>query len=569
MASEPEPSELERLAERIADETPVDWRERRPDATTKRLQAIERIASAFRTSARDYEAGHAQSTDAAPGAAVAAPVLFRWKHLDVVEHIGSGTAGDVYRAIDTTLQREVALKLREAPDASTERTTRFLQEARALARVRHENVLTVHGADVADDHVGLWSELVRGKTLEERLGEGGRLGAREAALLGLDLCRALAAIHEAGLVHGDVKASNVMRAEGGRTILLDFSSGREVGAAGDLGPTGTPLALPPEVLEGHEPDPGADLYSLGTLLYRLVTGRYPIVAATFAELRAKHAKGERTPLRDLRPDLPRGFVDVVERALGDPPWRFASAGEMEAELAGTLAASAAPERVPSRTRTASRWAVAVAFGLAVVLVVVWRGARTALEAGFRVDATLFRANEEGDESLERGGEVRVGDQLFLEIEGNAPMHVYVLDEDASGNVYVLFPVPGLAPTNPLPAGTRHRLPGRLGGVSQDWEVTSADGRETILVVSSKRPLEPLERELASIPAASRGVQLAYAELDPSAIEGLRGVAGMKPSRSRVDAESGRLASLAEDYRRQARTAEDLWIREFGLASRPE
>jgi hypothetical protein len=204
-----------------------------------------------------------------------------------------------------------------------------------------------------------------------------------------------------------------------------------------------------------------------------------------------------------------------------------------------------------------------------VLVVVWRGARTALEAGFRVDATLFRANEEGDESLERGGEVRVGDQLFLEIEGNAPMHVYVLDEDASGNVYVLFPVPGLAPTNPLPAGTRHRLPGRLGGVSQDWEVTSADGRETILVVSSKRPLEPLARELASIPAASRGVQLAYAELDPSAIEGLRGVAGMKPSRSRVDAESGRLASLAEDYRRQARTAEDLWIREFGLASRPE
>jgi hypothetical protein len=182
---------------------------------------------------------------------------------------------------------------------------------------------------------------------------------------------------------------------------------------------------------------------------------------------------------------------------------------------------------------------------------------------------LFRADEDGDHSLERGGEVELGSQLFLEIEGSEPMHVYVLDEDASGEMFVLFPVDGLDLQNPLAPGVRHRLPGGMDGISQDWRVTSADGRETILVVSSKEALPPLERELARIAPASSGVQLAYAELDPSVLEGLRGVAGMAPSRPRTGNGPGRLAELAEDFRKRAETADDLWIREFGLRSRAE
>ena len=137
--------------------------------------------------------------------------------------MGAGAFGAVYRATDQKLQREVALKLLPSPDPD-----RVLKEARLLARVRHPNVVAVYGADYLENRVGIWMELVKGHTLEELLRTHGLFGAREAALVGLDLCRALAAVHRAGLMHGDVKAHNVMREEGGRTVLMDFGTGKDL-----------------------------------------------------------------------------------------------------------------------------------------------------------------------------------------------------------------------------------------------------------------------------------------------------------------------------------------------------
>src|SRR5262249_30846259 len=140
----------------------------------------------------------------------ASPAIGTWAHLTLLERLGGGTFGDVYRAWDRHLEREVALKLLRVDESSDDLSeSRIAREGRLLARIRHQNVITVHGVDAHDRRVGLWMDMVRGATLEQQLAAHGPFSAREAAAIGIDLCRALAAIHTAGLIHRDVKAQNV------------------------------------------------------------------------------------------------------------------------------------------------------------------------------------------------------------------------------------------------------------------------------------------------------------------------------------------------------------------------
>ncbi|MFC1572246.1 serine/threonine-protein kinase [Candidatus Eisenbacteria bacterium] len=582
---------LEQIAEAVADERSIDWDEQAtaaPEraAALKRLRQIQKITAAYRRadSGEEGEASADSESPAATDRVNGASPLFTWGQLRVLEKLGEGSSGEVYRAFDPQLRREVALKLRRADDGTAKAewgtdAESYLNEARHLARVRHPNVLTVYGADLHEGRIGIWTDLLRGKNLEERKSEEGLLGAREAALIGLDLCRALAAVHGTGLVHGDVKAANVMREDGGTIVLLDFGSGR--GAPSEELPpgsdrlTGTPLSLAPEVLRGEAPTPAADIYALGVLLYRLVGGAYPIPAKTVEELLAKHVKRGIMPLRDLRADLPAAFIQVVERALShDPLERFASAGEMER----ALAASIAPETT-SATQTARgagvrrRFLLPVLVSAAVLVVATLFGLRGLLQGekgGLRgplldVQATLYKAGAGWREPLQSQGEVQVGDQLFLEIEAVEPTYVYILDEDAAGNLFVLFPVPGVDLSNPLPAGARHRLPGRLGGVSQDWKVTSAGGHETVLLVCSLLPVPALEEDLAVIPVVETDHEPVYAQLDPAALEGLRGIGGMAPSHPQNEAPAGgRLAELARRLAANPESRGSLWTQAFTL-----
>jgi len=330
-----------KAAETLADGGTVDWDElvrERPDLApvVNRLRQLHAISIAHGES--EVQGG------LSPTATGSEPRLFNWGAIEVIEKLGEGAFAEVYRAWDPALEREVALKLsRIGAEGDATRVERWLAEARRLARVRHSNVLVIHGVDVREGRAGIWTDLIHGRTLERALQEQGRLGGAEAALIGLELCRALAAVHAAGLVHGDLKASNVMRegqrdrdtaAAAGRIVLMDF------GAAGESSPSDarsatfvTPLTCAPEVLRGEPPTAESDLYSLGALLYRLVTGRYPIESRDLAELETKIQYGVRTPLRDLRPDLETTFVAVVERALDpDPARRFSSAGQMERGL---------------------------------------------------------------------------------------------------------------------------------------------------------------------------------------------------------------------------------------------
>jgi eukaryotic-like serine/threonine-protein kinase len=265
-----------------------------------------------------------------------------------LDRVSEGTFGAVYRAWDTRLDREVALKLLRRRDWSDAGDAAFVTgEGRMLAQVRHPNVVTVHGADRIAGRVGLWMEFIHGRTLEELVHERGPFGAGEATLIGLDVCRALSAVHRAGLLHRDIKTQNVMREGGGRIVLMDFGTGLDhKGSSHEAGGlAGTPLCMAPEILDGHEATIRSDIYGVGVLLYRLVTGSYPVQAQTVAQVRDAHARAARTSLRDARPDLPDSFVRIVERALSvNPEDRYGSAGTLEAALAATNESADASRR---------------------------------------------------------------------------------------------------------------------------------------------------------------------------------------------------------------------------------
>jgi serine/threonine protein kinase len=176
-------------------------------------------------------------------------------------------------------------------------------------------------------------ELVRGRTIEQQLQQGTPFGTANAARIGVDLCSAVSAVHGAGLLHRDIKAHNVMIAEDGRVVLMDLGTGREVddGSVSDL--AGTPLYVAPEVLRGEPATVRSDIYSLGVLLYYMVTGSYPVHGRTLGEIRHAHDTRDAADLRSARPDLPPRLARILERALDpDPARRYDSTDALGADL---------------------------------------------------------------------------------------------------------------------------------------------------------------------------------------------------------------------------------------------
>ena len=274
----------------------------------------------------------------------------RWGHLRIRERIGEGTFGEVFRAFDSYLDRDVALKLLRAGTASRRLRAQQLHEGRMLAQVRHPNVVHVYGAAVHQKRLGFWMELVRGETLSDLVKARGRLGAQEAALMGHTLCSAIGALHKIGIAHRDIKTQNVVREDGGRVVLMDLGASERTGGCGRPGRiTATPLYAAPEVLFGDTPTAADDLYSLGVLLYYLVTSDFPVRASSLDELREAHLHSRSYRLHDVRPDLPDAFVRVIEQAIHpDGDARFQSAAEMREAL--TLTFDGIPSSCDERRR---------------------------------------------------------------------------------------------------------------------------------------------------------------------------------------------------------------------------
>lgn len=320
------------LAARVADRSAIDWAAAgsAPGAPDPAVVAQLRVIAAL--SALHRRAMGAKATN--PNAPTAS-----WGSLLLLEVIGAGRFGEVYRAWDPRLDQQFALKLLYAPMpteaeaglALPGRSDRAIAEARLLARVRHPNVLAVYGAECLDQRVGIWTEFIEGETLETVVANKGPLAPAEVSAIGLDLARALAAVHEAGVLHRDIKAQNVMREVGGRIVLIDFGTGLDLESAtprsGDL--SGTPVYLAPELFDGGTPTVATDLYALAVLLFRLLTGQYPVGGGTMGDVQAGHAAGIQRSVREVRPGTPAALSRVIERGLGrDPVTRFSSARDL-------------------------------------------------------------------------------------------------------------------------------------------------------------------------------------------------------------------------------------------------
>ena len=364
------PSEplLDDLVSAILDGTPIDWGavESSSDGAARpllrQLRVLAAVADLHRGLTPGTESRARFPTDCVEPPGVGAPVL--WGHLRLVERIGRGAFGEVYRAWDTRLDREVALKLLPAGRSPHDReASTIVHEGRLLARVRHPNVVTIYGAEQISDWTGLWMEFVRGQTLEQILEERTIVSTAEAVGIGLELCRAMSAVHGAGLLHRDIKTHNVMRAEDGRIVLMDFGTGRELDGDASSDLAGTPLYLAPEVLEGQPATVRSDIYSLGVLLYRLVTGSYPVHARTVRGVRRAHELGERTAVQAARREVPSRLARIIERAIEPrPERRYESADALGADLAA----------LTPRARIARlAYAVGVAAASILVVGVVW------------------------------------------------------------------------------------------------------------------------------------------------------------------------------------------------------
>jgi len=337
---------VERAAQDVAEGRSVDWsalgeRAQSPETVEllNNLRLIGAIADVHR-SGEDLErtVDHTISTDAnrPPPEAAGEP----WGGYRLLQRVGSGSFGSVYRGWDPQLEREIAVKILHRHLADDELKQRLLREARALAKVRHANIVSVYGVEAYEDRIGLCMEFVRGETLETALTGGYRLSPREAVGVGQDVCRALAAIHAAGFVHRDVTARNIMRDLAGRIVVMDFGTGLQTAQNIPAGPVpiaGTPLYIAPEILAGQPPSPASDVYSIGVLLYHLVTGKFPVEGRSMTDLRAAHMVGRRTPLAERAPDLPAAYIKAVEHALvADPRQRTPSAAALLQELDAVL-----------------------------------------------------------------------------------------------------------------------------------------------------------------------------------------------------------------------------------------
>ena len=322
-------------------------------AVIKRLQQIEAVAGVH-SAAGDGPPEMFDSIRASHDTGMDVPI--RWGPFDIREKIGRGSYGDVYRAWDPRLGREVALKLLRYRESKSAEGSAPVHEGYLLAQVRHPNVVTVYGAERIDGRTGLWMEFVQGETLAGELRRRGPLPPDEVAEIGIQLCDALQAVHAAGLLHRDIKAQNVVRQPSGRVVLMDFGTGNQGTDASDrVGLAGTPAYLAPEVLAGGTATVKSDVYSLGVLLAYLATAKFPVRGSSITEIREAHRSFARIRLRTVRPELSPALAAVIERAHDPDPAR-------RPETAAELRTALAEVRTPVR-----RWR-AVTFVIAASLV---------------------------------------------------------------------------------------------------------------------------------------------------------------------------------------------------------
>jgi hypothetical protein len=279
-------------------------------------------------------------------------VLGRLGHYEVQEVIGQGGMGVVLKAFDENLHRVVAVKVM-APLLATTATARqrFTREARAAAAVSHDHIVTIHAVEESHHLPYLVMQYVAGVSLQDRINQSGQLRVREVLRIGMQTASGLAAAHKQGLVHRDIKPANILLENGiERVKITDFGLARAVDDAsltqsGQV--AGTPQYMSPEQGRGEAVDARSDLFSLGSVLYAMCTGRPPFRAPNTPAVLKRVCEETPTPIREINPDIPDWLCEIIAKLQAkDPAERYQTADEVANLLGQHLAQVQHPTVVP-------------------------------------------------------------------------------------------------------------------------------------------------------------------------------------------------------------------------------
>ena len=314
--------------------------------------------------------------------------------------IGRGGMSTVYRAFDTVLERAVAIKLMHREIASdSDQLERFRREARSVARLNHPHIVTVidAGEEAAEDGGStpyIVLEFVEGETLKDLIRREGALDIPQAIAYAIEIARALGAAHERMIVHRDVKPQNVLISEEGGAKITDFGIARTLTEEGLTVPgrvLGTTDYVSPEQALGQPVTGQSDLYSLGVVLYEMLTGRVPFSGETPVAVAMSHVREQVPDVQLLRGEVSAATASVVERAVAkDLDWRYPDADSMVADLEEVLAIEASRagqatgeatsvlrtlpgrtrRRLPWRLRHPARWAASIALLAAIIAIAI-------------------------------------------------------------------------------------------------------------------------------------------------------------------------------------------------------
>jgi len=286
------------------------------------------------------------------------PQLLNNRYL-ILEQLGKGGMAIVYRARDTMLERSVAVKvLRESYSRDPAFLERFRQEAKAAANLSHPNIVTVHDFGLDDGQLFIVMEYVPGKDLKTLIKQRGRFSPEEAVPLLIQACAGIGYAHRAGLVHCDVKPQNMLVTPDMRLKVTDFGIAR---ALSTIHPEeqsdiiwGSPQYFSPEQASGGAPSPASDVYSLGVVMYEMLTGSLPFQAESAAELAHLHIEVQPVPVAEMLPEIPPVLEQILNKVLSkEPSQRYRTADQLGRVLLNfgnaksAPALSLTPEAVPA------------------------------------------------------------------------------------------------------------------------------------------------------------------------------------------------------------------------------
>jgi serine/threonine-protein kinase len=264
----------------------------------------------------------------------------------ILELVGEGAMGVVYKAVDTVLDRTVAIKvMNDAIARQDELRQRFLREAQAAASLQHPNVVSIYDMGEVDGHLYIAMEFVQGADLESLYLSTVTMSLQEKLDIVIDVLTGLTFAHKRGIVHRDIKPANIRIAEDGRAKLMDFGVAHL--ASSNLTSTGaslgTPVYMSPEQITGGKATPATDVFAVGAVLYELLTGKKPFDAPTLQSLFYKILTEKPKPIREVMPGLPSALDHIVEKAMAkDAPQRYQTALDMANDLSAVRAVLSGP-----------------------------------------------------------------------------------------------------------------------------------------------------------------------------------------------------------------------------------